>query len=331
MSKITVTTLTIVLILIAGCGKAAPTVTPAPPTATVIPPTATPLPPTPTSVPPTATPIPPTATATPTATPTATQTPTPIPPTPTPIPNITVQEVNFSTDDGLTLAGTLFGEGEIAVILTHMGERGVTQASWKSFARLAAERGFAALTFDFRGRGGSEGFLRQSQLIHDVNAAIAFLQEQGYEHIACVGASMGGTACLRAAVDHDLAGLVVIASPMTLGDPTRVRREEFAQLTMPKLYISAQNDYGLASTATFMHKISPEPTELVIYPGQSAHGTHLFSTSVGDEFRALLVSFLEKLRAGAQPSATRPTDGMVMVHVPGGEFEMGSDDTEVDL
>jgi Tol biopolymer transport system component/predicted alpha/beta-hydrolase family hydrolase len=287
MSKITVTTLTIVLILVAGCGKATPTATqtPAPSTATQ-------------------TPIPPTATATPTAT----AIPTSIPPTPTPTPNITVQEVNFSTDDGLSLAGTLFGEGEIAVILAHMGEPGVTQASWESFARLIAARGFAALTFDFRGRGRSEGFLQHSQLIHDMNAAIAFLQEQGYERIACVGASMGGTACLRAALDHDLAGLVVIASTMTLGDPTRVRREEFAQLTMPKLYVAAQNDLVLASAATFMYKLSPEPTELVIYPGQSAHGTRLFSTSVGHEFRALLVSFLEQLRVGTQPT---PGSGLI--------------------
>jgi formylglycine-generating enzyme required for sulfatase activity len=52
----------------------------------------------------------------------------------------------------------------------------------------------------------------------------------------------------------------------------------------------------------------------------------------------LLLSFLVFAMSGCGPRATasavetwtRPTDGMAMVHVPAGEFEMGSDDDEVD-
>ena len=88
--------MTLVLLLLIGCG--APAATPVPPTTTPVPPTVTPTPKpptaTPTPVPPTATPTPkpPTATPTPvppTATPTPkppTATPTPVPPTATPIP-----------------------------------------------------------------------------------------------------------------------------------------------------------------------------------------------------------------------------------------------------
>ena len=77
---------TLVALLLAGCGAPPATPTPVPPTATSIPPTDTPIPPTdtpvlptPTPVPPTPTPIPPTPTPVP-------PTPTPIPPTPTPVP-----------------------------------------------------------------------------------------------------------------------------------------------------------------------------------------------------------------------------------------------------
>jgi len=73
-----ITTVMIVLTLVAGCGKAEPTATPVPPTATPVPPTATPVPPTATSVPPTATPVPPTVT--PVSEPSPAAPPTPLPP-----------------------------------------------------------------------------------------------------------------------------------------------------------------------------------------------------------------------------------------------------------
>ena len=76
---------TLVTLLLVGCG--APAATPMPPTPTPVPPTATPVPPTPTPIPPTATPVPPTPTPVPPTTPTPVPpTATPIPPTPTPVP-----------------------------------------------------------------------------------------------------------------------------------------------------------------------------------------------------------------------------------------------------
>ena len=76
---------TLVMLLLVGCG--APAATPVPPTATPVPPTATPTPELPTStftpIPPTPTSVPPTATPTPEP---PTPTRTPIPPTPTPVP-----------------------------------------------------------------------------------------------------------------------------------------------------------------------------------------------------------------------------------------------------
>jgi Tol biopolymer transport system component len=89
-----IATLTIILTLVAGCGKAKhkdvsvpPTVTSVPPTAIPVLPTATLWPPTGTPVPATATPVPPTHTPlSPTATPVPpTPTETPVPPTATPL------------------------------------------------------------------------------------------------------------------------------------------------------------------------------------------------------------------------------------------------------
>ncbi len=217
--------------------------------------------------------------------------------TETPVPRSHVDEVNFTTDDEVKLSGTLFGGGEIAVILAHMGTEGTDQQSWHPFARLLAERGFTALALDFRGRGKSEGYMWQAQLVRDVRAAAEFLQDRGFERIVCMGASMGGTSCLKLALEEDLAGLVVIASPMSLGYPTNVSRADFPSLTMPKLFVCAEDDRygGLAEAATEMYELSPEPKEIRLFSGM-AHGTELFDTAYGDEFTGLLLDFLEGLR-----------------------------------
>jgi pimeloyl-ACP methyl ester carboxylesterase len=130
-----------------------------------------------------------------------------------------------------------------------------------------------------------------------VNAAIQFLQERGYQRIVCMGASMGGTACLRAALDHELAGLVVIASPLSSGTPTDTKSDELSGLTLPKLFICAENDrYSqVIPQMKQMFDLSPDPKQLKFFPG-TAHGTELFDTEHGDEFRQLLLNFVEGLQ-----------------------------------
>ena len=218
---------------------------------------------------------------------------TPIP-TPTAVskPSAAVETVSLMTEDEVKLSATLFGEGKLAVILAHQGTEGADPTSWQPFARLLADKGYAALTLDFRGRGQSQGYLQASQLIKDLNAAIQFLHGRGYQRIVCMGASMGGTACLRAALDHDLAGLVVIASPMSSGPPTSTEPDELSRLKLPKLYICTDNDrYSLViPQMKQMFELSTEPKQEKFFPG-TVHGTELFDTEHGDEFRSLLLSF----------------------------------------
>ena len=212
-------------------------------------------------------------------------------------PPAAVETVSLTTEDDVTLSATLFGQGKLAVILAHQGTEGTDQKSWQPFAKALAEKGYAALTLDFRGRGQSKGTLQASQLIKDVNAAIQFLRGRGYQRIVCMGASMGGTACLRAALDHDLVGLVVIASPMSSGAPTAIEPDEFSRLTLPKLYVCAESDrYSLViPQMKQMFELSPKPKQFQFFPG-TVHGTELFDTEHGGEFRHLLLTFVERLR-----------------------------------
>jgi len=210
---------------------------------------------------------------------------------------VKIELVNFTTQDDIKLAGTLFGEGDLAVILAHMGMPDVDQQSWQPFARLLAERGFTALTFDFRGRGKSEGNPVFNTLPYDVDAAIQFLQDRGNERIVCIGASMGGTACMRAALDHDLAGLGVIASVMSNGKPNQVSAYDVQQLTLPKVLVYAGNEApAVVIDMKIISELAPEPKLVQLYQA-SAHGTNLFNTEFAGQLTDLLIVFLEAVRS----------------------------------
>jgi pimeloyl-ACP methyl ester carboxylesterase len=205
--------------------------------------------------------------------------------------------ITFTTQDKITLAGMLFGDGEPIVILAHMGMPGIDQQSWQPFARLLATKGYTALTFDFRGRGDSGGILEFNKLPYDMDAVIQYLNDHGYTRIVCMGASMGGTACMRAALDHNLVGLGVIASVLSNGKPNEVSLTEVRQLDLPKILVYGLSDFP--AVVIDMNKIAeyaPEPKMVQVYL-TNAHGTALFNTQYGSHFTELLINFLQAIRS----------------------------------
>lgn len=255
--------------------------------------TATTEPPTPTTFP--------TVTATPEP-PTPTSLPTVLPTTPAPAVKFSTENVSLSTEDDKKLAGTLFlSEGDTAVVLTHMaGEN--DQQNWIPFAKLIASRGFTALTFDFRCYGQSDCGGSGDVLSKDIGAAIGFLREQGFQRIVCMGASMGGRGCVSAAFDEELAGLVIISGTGS-GNPDKQNLANFASPDMPKLFIVSENDKTADRTTvmTRLYESAPEPKIFKIFSG-SGHGTELFNTKHGEEFRETLLNFLEEIRSKREAS-----------------------------
>jgi pimeloyl-ACP methyl ester carboxylesterase len=208
--------------------------------------------------------------------------------------------VSFETTDKVKLSGIVTGQGETAVILAHM--MGSEQAAWQPFAQELAEKGYTALTFDFRGNGRSGGKLNYVALDKDVLGAIAFLHDHGFTQIVCVGASMGGTACAKAALTPGLAGLVVISSPITVSTMSssgvRLVIGDFKKLTLPKLFVVAKGDSDVFESVKTMHDLSPKPKQITILPG-SAHGTNILSSADGLALRDLLLEFLQGLEQHA--------------------------------
>jgi alpha/beta superfamily hydrolase len=267
-------------------------------------PSGTPPPPTDTPVAPTSTPLSEAALTATSLPPAGRPTPAPSPPpesqvvTPTATPDVPSEEVSFLTEDGIEIAGTLFGEGEIAVVFLHQGKGSVTQNSWKPFARLAAGQGFAALTFDFRGRGKSGGSVHESSLPKDARAAVGFLRDRGYTRLVCVGAGMwGGWPCTLLALEGSLEGFAVLSSPMAVGPTGSVSVEELATLTLPKLYVYGEKDYeGVAENMAEVYRVSAEPKEQVVYD-TAARGTNLFRSPYADDLTRKLLDFLEGIRS----------------------------------
>jgi alpha/beta superfamily hydrolase len=78
-------------------------------------------------------------------------------------------------------------------------------------ARRFSRENLAVLRFDFRGCGESVGRLEETSLtgrMGDLEKALDFVQEQGYESVGVTGSSLGGTvAILTAAKDKRVEAL----------------------------------------------------------------------------------------------------------------------------
>jgi hypothetical protein len=116
---------------------------------------------------------------------------TPSPPPPRP--------VSF-TSDGLTLAGRLFlpaGQPAGALLVCHGA--GSRKENHELMGEQAAAAALAALTFDFRGHGGSQGIMGPDGWHDTLAAGGLLLAASGAPWLAARGASMGGCLLLLAA------------------------------------------------------------------------------------------------------------------------------------
>jgi dienelactone hydrolase len=134
----------------------------------------------------------------------------------------TTQEVAFKTDDGVTIAGTLYlpGRPAPAIILVHALSR--TREDWSAVANRLAEAGFVALAIDLRGHGASGPLpdgtdLQQlTPMNADVKAARLFLasrREVVPSRIGVAGASIGANLAILLAANDPAVRSLALLSP----------------------------------------------------------------------------------------------------------------------
>jgi len=194
--------------------------------------------------------------------------------------------VRFRTEDSEDLWGSVFGSGEIAVILTHM--RGRDQTSWFPFARFIAESGYKVFTFDFRGYGKSTG-IKDTRMDRDLEAAIAYMRAKGAQQVVLIGASMGGTAVIELASESQVQGVAALSPPAEFGRINALTAVE--SMVIPLLLIVSENDYQYYSDARKIESAAAA-TQFLVVEGQQ-HGTNMIAEHRNEIF-ANLLAFLDR-------------------------------------
>lgn len=221
----------------------------------------------------------------------------PADPTAAPLDDIlTSHTVTFDTADGATINGELYGTGKTAVIFSVMGN---CKPGWREFAQLTAAQGYMALTYQWRGcKTNSVDDALMQKFLDDTRAVIAFVREQGAEKIILVGASLGGCASAKLAVESQASGLVVLASPPSISQWGFEIEAADLNTDIPKLFITAENDNTVPADSTrALYDLAAEPREWQTYPG-SAHGTDLFEGESQAESQQRILEFILMIETG---------------------------------
>jgi dienelactone hydrolase len=212
-------------------------------------------------------------------------------------------EVSFKTDDGVTIAGTLFlpGRPGPGIILIHALSR--TREDWSGLASRLADAGFVALAIDLRGHGASgplpEGAdLEQlTPMTSDVKAARAFLasrREVAPNRIGIAGASIGANLAMLVAANDPTVRSLVLLSP---GIDYRGLRPEAALKKYgdrPAMLVASQEDNYATTSARQLVGSGTGIRDLRILNG-AGHGTNILvhqpdlAGSLVDWFRRTLL------------------------------------------
>ena len=169
------------------------------------------------------------------------------------------------TEDGVPIEAIhLPGERDLAIVVAH----GFTlswqrPAVWQIANRLNRMAG--VITFDFRGHGRSGGLSTLGDReIYDLDVAVAWARELGYQRIATVGFSMGSSIVLR----H--AGLVGgVDAVVSVSGPGRwyYRGTE----PMRRVHFAVEHRVGRFVTRRWLKtRVSPEGWKLVPMPPAEA-------------------------------------------------------------
>lgn len=222
-------------------------------------------------------------------------------PSPTPAPG---EAVTLRTSDAVRIAGRLFGDGPVGVVLGHSIDGDGTE--WWNVAEVIADAGHAALAIDFRGYcpGDEAGCSEDGgtgEAWRDLLAGAAFLRERGAREIVLIGASMGGTASVLAAGNArpNVSGVITLSSP-TACCGMEVDRSIVEAIGAPMLFIAGRFDGEAPRSArAFARWAGASGETLILSTGE--HGTDLFGLATPPVERRTtesILAFLKRLEGG---------------------------------
>ncbi len=200
--------------------------------------------------------------------------------------------VTFPSLDGTSLAGEFYESSSRAapgVVLVHMLSR--NRNDWHGLPDRLRDAGITALAIDLRGHGGSSGSAGDlTAMIQDVRAATQWLATRPNvrpDAIGVVGASLGASLALLAAVDLPQVRVIGLLSPSLDYRGLRTDTALVKRLGSRALWLAASSEDPLAlRTLRDMAADTSGPREQVV-SSAAAHGTVLLERD-GDVGRALV-------------------------------------------
>ncbi len=190
--------------------------------------------------------------------------------------------VTFTSTDGVMLAGEVFEASSRpapGVVFVHMLSR--SKSDWGGLGDRVQDAGLTALTFDLRGHGRSSGSSQDlGAMVQDVRAAVQWLAaRQGVrpDAIGVVGASLGASLALLAAVDLPSVRALALLSPSLDYRGLRTDVGLVKRLGGRSLWMAASTQDPLALRTVKDFAAEPSgPREQRLAEG-AAHGTQLLN------------------------------------------------------
>jgi pimeloyl-ACP methyl ester carboxylesterase len=211
-------------------------------------------------------------------------------------------------EDGLSFALFLPASEPLATVVVLHGANSCKESHF-DFARACRADGLAAVSFDMRGHGESEGALDE-RAITDVATIAALARDRtGVDAVALRGSSMGGYLALVAAADARARAVVAICPASGAGLARGLRHERFEfradaarlgavlaehdelraaeQLEIPLLLLHAEGDEVVPVEHSRALHVAAAGSRLVAVPGG-----HHRSVQHDPELQALAVRFV---------------------------------------
>ncbi len=196
------------------------------------------------------------------------------------------QAITITTQDGCTLAATLFEATQPRAVVVIAGALGVRRRYYASYARFLAASGLTVLSFDYRGSGNSavdnaSGLSLADWGRQDIDAAICHSQGHGLP-VYLVGHSIGGQVLGLARRASALSGVILVASTAPYW-----RRWRFPQILPVFAITRLLIPLAAAMTRQFPVKLfglgnQPLPSSLIRTWGRwMAKPDYLFDSSFG--------------------------------------------------
>ncbi|WP_348984427.1 alpha/beta hydrolase [Achromobacter sp. Bel] len=185
--------------------------------------------------------------------------------------------------DGDRIRGTLYlpanAKGPVGAVALAHGWSMVAGGDLEDYAAAVVNEGLAALTFDFRNLGRSEGLPRQEidpqRQIQDFRSAISYLRQRpevDRERIGIWGSSYSGGHALTVAAIDKRVKCVVSQVPTTSGFSAAQRRVRYDKAAALQAAFEADREARDAGQPPVtLRMVDADPDAPVAYPGRESY------------------------------------------------------------